>query len=85
MEKMQFARLVAESGEGPEKPKELNAFIEDLKTEDWDSLGPDYPSAYEEIQERKVSGESLPNLKIHLSSPSTSRGFDPINPTNRKY
>jgi len=83
-ELMQFARLVANSGEGPEKPKEIKAFIEDLKTDDWDTLGSDYPAAFSDMEEHKINGTSLPNLRIRVSSPCTAKGFDPVNPVNNK-
>jgi hypothetical protein len=84
-ETMQFARLVADSGEGPDKPKDIKSFMEDLKTESLDSLGSDYPSAYEDMEAMKVDGTPLPNLRKRMSCmPRKGSVADPISP-NKRY
>ncbi len=82
--KMQFARLIAESGEGPEKPKEINVFIKELDGNEWMDIFEDYPNAREEMIDREHNGVQMPNLCKRTSSPKVK---DPITPNsrNRKY
>jgi hypothetical protein len=84
-ERLQFARLVSDNDEGPDKPKDIKAFMEDLRDcHSIHDLSDDYPEAYMEYCERNMEECPLPILKKKVSSsPSVN---DPIfGNKNKRY